>query len=197
MLILAQSGDAVNRHRFHKILNDLVSHGTSGNECWGAWDSDGSKGWGGGYGHSCIHSGFTTSSGDIATAWYNYVLTSAGTIFDENATKTQPATNTDTATESICPKGWTLPSNTQIHTIAPNTGSSAAYVPVFLPTLGGYYSNGVQNSETVGTFYVGREAVDGARRGAMRYYNDRLNATSQPRRGGYPIRCVQKSQLTI
>ena len=134
-----------------------------------------------------------TSSGDATTVWYNYALTTAGTIVDENATQAQPATNTDTATESICPKGWALPSSEQIYTIAPNSGSSAAYVPVFLPVVGGYISNGVVNGETTTAYYYGSEAKNGAQRGVIRFNSDKLNAAVNARRGGYYIRCVQKS----
>ena len=102
------------------------------------------------------------------------------------ATSSNPATNTTTATESICPKGWTLPNKTQI--------DSQRDVSSFSPVLGGNYRNGTLDGETTNGFWWGNEAYGGARRYSLNYDGDSLYigyyGTSRRRNGLY-IRCVQ------
>ena len=98
------------------------------------------------------------------------------------------------ATESICPKGWTLPTETKTRTIAPNTPGSATYVPSFSPVMGGYYANsGLQNEDTKG-YWWGSTAYNGATRKYINYENGNLITYSLGVRSrGYYIRCVQAS----
>ena len=170
---------------------DLVSHGSgSTDKCYGTWRDATQTGWGPAYQYPCIHSGIIRTSGDITTAWYNYVLATAGTISDENTTSSSPATNTTTATESICPKGWALPSDTQIRSIDKNTGS---YISSFSPVLGGYYYSGILSYEDTRGYWWSSTAYNGVVRRALGYDNSALYTTSGVRRNGYYIRCVQKS----
>ena len=126
--------------------------GTSGGECYGTYSSSiPSDNKGAVYVNSCIHSDtvlaeYTYDEVDTPTVWYNYVLATAGTITETSSTAT--AINTNTTTESICPKGWTLPAIKQIDNLTGGVGSggSTVYVPVFNPMLGGAYSNGTRNS---------------------------------------------------
>ncbi|MBR3270121.1 hypothetical protein IKG07_02640 [Candidatus Saccharibacteria bacterium] len=62
-------------------------------------------------------------------AWYNYPATTAGTITGSTSAE---------ATESICPRGWKIPSYTEGSTIANN----ATYTTLFNPSLGSNYHNG-------------------------------------------------------
>ena len=162
---------------------DLVTYGTSGKECWGNYNSTSQKGYGPAYENNCIHSGTIVISGDLPTNWYNYTLATAGTIIDENTTQSTPATNTTKATESICPKGWTLPSKTQI--------DSQRDVASFSPVLGGYYFNGTLYNETTHGFWWGSEAYIGAVRYAMGYNGSSLYTDLNVRRAGRYVRCVQ------
>ena len=50
-----------------------------------------------------------------------------------NKSDTDDSGNLNTATESVCPKGWTLPSKKQLD----NNRDTANFNPV----LGGYYDN--------------------------------------------------------
>ncbi|MBQ3441248.1 hypothetical protein IJG27_02980, partial [Candidatus Saccharibacteria bacterium] len=127
---------------------DLATYGTSGKECYGGWSSTTSTGWGPAYENSCIHSGTIKALGDLPTNWYNYALASAGTIIDENTTSSNPAANTTAATESICPKGWTLPNKTQISSIGSSSGSTT-YISIFSPVPGGSYYNSNLNDENI------------------------------------------------
>ena len=168
------------------------TYGTSGKECYGVYNSTTQTGWGPGYGNGCIHSGTIAVSGDLPTNWYNYTLATAGTIIDENTTQQNPATNTDTATESICPKGWVLPSRAQTLSIGPSSGSST-YVSVFSPVLGGNYtSGGGLKNENLGGFWWSSDAYGGARRYRLDYSDNNLKSYyNGQRHNGYYIRCVQ------
>ncbi|MBR3252724.1 hypothetical protein IKF84_01485, partial [Candidatus Saccharibacteria bacterium] len=93
--------------------------GTSGGECYGTYSSSTQTGSGAGYTNACIHSGSNDyTSGN--TVWYNYGTATAGTIVDTSSTSN--ANNTNVSTESVCPKGWTLPTIAQTRTIGPDTG---------------------------------------------------------------------------
>ena len=167
---------------------DLVTYGTSGKECYGTWNSTTQKGWGPGYENSCIHSGTIISSGDLPTNWYNYALASAGTIIDEDTSSSNPATNTTKATESICPKGWTLPNQTQIRSVY----SDSAYVSNFSPVLGGTYGNGTLYDESTRGGWWGSETYIGAARYRLVYDGSSLYTGGNVRRhGGVYVRCVQ------
>ena len=171
---------------------DLVSRGTNtsgSNQCYGTYSSSTGIASGGGYTNSCIHSGANEYTS--GTAWYNYALASAGTI-----TGTSNTTNT---AQSICPKGWTLPSTTQMNTIGsiaggtgPETGSNT-YIPEFSPVLGGHYANGSSYYEaTIGLWWGSTASTDHDR--YCLYYNGSILYTDWAGRyfGRY-IRCVSSS----
>ena len=155
------------------------------NQCWGYYDSDTRIGYGPAYQYACIHSGSNEYSGGN-TVWYNYVTASAGTIIDENTTSDNPVTNTNPTTESICPKGWALPSKTQI--------DSNKDVTNFLPVLGGGYYNGALRDEDTYGGWWGATVDVATRRYGVFYNGTSLTTTSGLRRGyGRYIRCVQAS----
>ncbi|MBQ3440853.1 hypothetical protein IJG27_00880 [Candidatus Saccharibacteria bacterium] len=124
----------------------------------------------------------------MPTNWYNYALASAGTIIDKNTTSTNPATNTDPATESICPKGWTFPDKAKIDSIG---DGSSAYIPSFSPVLGGYYYNGTLDNEDTQGRWWGSTAYAGARRYGLFYNGSSLYTNNGYRRTGIYVRCVQ------
>ena len=92
------------------------------------------------------------------------------------------------ATESICPKGWALPSQAQIRPIG---NSTSTYAPSFSPVLGGYYGNGTLSSEATYGSWWGSEAYDGAVRYRLSYDGSSLSTRSGRRHVGYYVRCVQ------
>ena len=172
-------------------LQTIYCDGPSGKECYGSYNSTTEKGWGPSYENNCIHSGTIVSSGDLPTNWYNYTLASAGTIIDEDTTSSSPATNTADSTESICPKGWTLPSRVQTRSIGPSAGSST-YVSNFSPVLGGYYSNGTLYNEDTHGYWWGSTAYNGALRYYLGYNGSSLYTGNGYRRHvGVYVRCVQ------
>ena len=110
-------------------------------------------------------------------------MATAGTIIDENATSSNPATNTTTATESICPKGWTLPSKTQT--------DSQKDITSFSPVPGGYYGNGTLYDEATFGYWWVSEAYNGAVRYLLRYNGSSLYTNRGNRPDGFYVRCVQ------
>ena len=168
---------------------DLVSHGknTVGkNECWGTYNSTTQAGYGPAYENPCVHSGIIKTSSDISTVWYNFMLATAGTIMDINTSSSSPATNMTKATESVCPKGWTLPNLTQIA----GNRNVASFSPVF---GGGYSGSTLVNESTVG-YWWGSEAVNGTMRYYLRYNSNGnyLSTGTDNRFVGFYVRCVQK-----
>ena len=162
---------------------DLVSHGTDTagqNECYG------NSGYGPGYQYSCIHSSNPTKNNIVDSVWYNYSLASAGTIIDENTTQANPATNTNTATESVCPKNWALPTAKQID----NNRDTANFNLV----LGGAYSNGVLVDEDTRGYWSGSDAYIDARRYRLSYNGSSLSTNYGSRHVGMYIRCVSEEK---
>ena len=153
------------------------------NQCNGTWVSD-SQAYGPGFQYACVHSGSTEYSGGD-TVWYNYILATAGTIIDENTDSEHPATNTTTATESICPKGWTLPTKIQI--------DSQRNIASFSPVLGGYYSNGTLYDEDTRGVWWGSTAYNSALRYGLLYNGSSLYTSYYRRLDGRYVRCVQAS----
>ena len=112
-----------------------------------------------------------------------------------DTTSSNPVTNTSPATESICPKGWTLPSNTQIHTIGNNTST---YVSNFSPVLGGRYYSSALNDEDNRGFWWSSEASNNARRYRLNYNGNTLYSSSDGTRlGGFYIRCINKQKTVL
>ena len=87
------------------------------------------------------------------------------------------------AAESICPKGWTLPSKTQI--------DSQRNITSFSPVLGGHYRNGTLYYEGTHGFWWGSTAYSGALRYYLGYNGSSLYTGNYFRRDGFYVRCVQ------
>ncbi len=169
-----------------KVQNSLVSHGASGQECYGSYNSTTETGWGPAYINSCIHSDSNEYSGGN-TVWYDYTLATAGTIVNKDATDTTG--NLNTATESVCPKGWTLPSKTQI--------DNQRNVASFSPVLGGNYGNGTLFNEATRGVWWGSEAYNGATRYNLYYNGSSLYTSYGGRSGGFYIRCVSEEKTVL
>lgn len=164
----------------------MVEYGQSGEECYGTYDSTTpTNSTGLGYTTACIHSGANSGTNGNNTVWYNYAAASAGTIVT-------PGSSTDTteATESICPKGWKLPSGTQIQDLITAIGSSPS---TFNPILGGLYLNGNNSTEDVRGYWwsTSNNTSIGPQRTGVGYYNGSLYRNDSYRRYfGLHVRCV-------
>ncbi|MBQ3441558.1 hypothetical protein IJG27_04630 [Candidatus Saccharibacteria bacterium] len=92
----------------------------------------------------------------------------------------------NTATESVCPKGWTLPTIKQLDNNRDTTN--------FSPVLGGDYYNGTLNVGATRGYWWGSEAYIGARRYNLRYDGSSLSTISGGRHDGFYVRCVSKEK---
>ncbi|MBQ3292982.1 hypothetical protein IJG93_01570 [Candidatus Saccharibacteria bacterium] len=155
-------------------FSDLTIQGTSGGECYGTYESPS----GTGYTSSCIHSG-SNDYIDENTVWYNYALASANTVTGIK--------NTNVANESICPKGWTLPSYVQ----SKNNNNTTDFTPV----LGGNYVNGILYNEDIRGYWWISEAYSETLRYFLYYDGSNLTiGTGGIRYDGFYIRCVSEEK---
>ena len=180
---------------------DLVTHGTNtegANECYGSYNSTTQTGSGPGYVNACIHSGGNEYSGHTSdpaknqTVWYNYAIASAGTITSKD--NTDITGNMNTATESVCPKGWTLPSKKQIDNIGGASPGSTTYITSFSPVLGGGQRNGTLYDEARAGVWWTSETYNNTLRYILRYNGDNLYNSYNRREDGYYIRCVSEEK---
>ena len=168
-----------------------MKRGTSGGECYGWWSASTGTGGGVGYANACVHSGSNDYTGGN-TVWYNYTSATAGTITETG--------NVATATESLCPKGWSLPTAIQIHDIGPDATGSTAYVGSFSPVYGGRYENGILYAGSDRGYWYSSEFYDGQSRQTLLYYYDEsilsgaLTGTRGGRYAGFYIRCVSEEK---
>ena len=114
----------------------------------------------------------------------NYAIASAGTIVEPNTI--DDATNMNTATESICPKGWTLPTMKQIDNNRDLTNFSLV--------LGGSYVNGTLVNEATYGRWWGSEAYSGARRYNLVYNGSSLSTYNSNRSSALYVRCVSEEK---
>ncbi len=155
---------------------DLVTYGSD--KCvWTSSDTP-DMGW---Y-NACMRSRSTEATTPADGVWYNYAAATAGTI-------TGYSNGTD-ATESICPKGWTLPTYTQIHNLVTLIGSTPS---TFSPVYGGLYNDGALYGETENGDWWSSTAsgTDFHTRYGLSYYEGELSgAAGEGRLDGFYIRCI-------
>lgn len=108
--------------------------------------------------------------------WYNYAATSANTI--------KGSSNTNSATQSLCPAGWRLPTGNEQADIA-------SYKTEYSPITSGRYWNGSLGLTTTGLWWSST-AYDAINRYDLRYTNNTLysNGPDAPRVAGFYIRCI-------
>ena len=92
----------------------------------------------------------------------------------------------NTATESLCPNGWTLPTYKQIDANRDIDG--------FSPVLGGDYVNGALYNEDPHGFWWGSTASNGAMRYRLSYNGSSLYTNGSVRLNGLYIRCVSEEK---
>ena len=121
-----------------------------------------------------IHNSGNTTNG----YWYNYCAASAGTVCSD----TKKSTSYD-----ICPKGWRLPTNSEISAI---TGTS--YISAFSPVTGGYYNNGSLSSTSSG-FWWSSIPQSGPWQFFLYYEDSSLKVNINARSFGFYMRCIRSS----
>ena len=123
----------------------------------------------------CYHISDNTEYG----VYYNYAGVSAGTITGNS--------NSTEATQSVCPAGWTLPTNSQQSGI---TGTD--YVSSFSPVYSGDYSGGSLYDVGSRGYWWSSTAYDSTFRYDLLYSSGGLYTDSDGRYHGYSARCVRK-----
>ena len=102
-----------------------------------------------------------------------------------------------TAKVADSPKGWTLPSQTQLDSIGGPDVGSAIYINIFSPALGGNYRNAVLDNESKYGYWWGSTAFNGAVRYRLGYDGSNLytgrSSLYGRRNDGLYIRCIQAS----
>ena len=131
-----------------------------------------------GYGNVCsTHSSGNSNTGNKPTAWYNYAAATAGSITGYS--------NTTTANNDICPKGWKIPSYSQLSNIR-------SYSNEFKPVAGGWYNNGSLRDRTTIGFWWSANSINETMRRRLSFDNPALVADYRQRSDGGYIRCVMK-----
>ena len=92
----------------------------------------------------------------------------------------------NTATESVCPKGWTLPTTKQIDNNRSTTN--------FNLVQGGGYSNGTLYDEDTRGNWWGSTASNGAGRYSLNCNGSSLYTGRNYRLVGYYVRCVSEEK---
>ena len=112
-------------------------------------------------------------------------IASAGTITNKN--DSDESGNLNTATESVCPKGWTLPSKKQVD----NNGITTNFNSV----LGGYYDNTALANKAMYGFWWSSETDGSVNRYRLTYNGNSLYTGSLGLRYyGLYIRCVSEEK---
>ena len=114
--------------------------------------------------------------------YYNYCAASAGTVCNN--------TTAEDATDSICPKGWELPTRDEMNSIT-------SYTSAFSPVLSGYYVNGsLGNTGFYGNWWSAT-AYDSGNQYSLYYNRGSLFVGSSTKFGGFSVRCINPGSLTI
>ena len=127
------------------------------------------------------HDSENTSNG----VWYNYAAASAKTILTSS--------NTNEATEDICPAGWHLPNYDDTKpagSVNSLAGISSVGVTAFQPVTGGYYYGGSINAPGNG-YWWSSTAVNSGYRYYLYYNGSSLDTSYNSRYYGMYIRCVR------
>ena len=122
----------------------------------------------------------TISSNTSYGGYYNYCAASAGTVCN-NTTKQD-------ATQDICPKGWRLPTSSEIDGI-----NGISYVSAFSPVLSGAYDNGSLHSTGSRGYWWPATAYDSNYQYNLVYNGGSLNTNSSHKNIGLSVRCVRSS----
>ena len=153
---------------------DLLTYGSNDKQCFGSTTSDIS-----GYTTPCIHS----SSNNDYGVWYNFAAATANTINTKN---------TDVeSTQSICPKGWGLPSGTESTDLITTLGSNTN---AFNPVLGGIYYDGTYSDKDTRSTWWSSTASSNIHRQAIYWQvpSPGLYMNASYRRTGVYVRCILK-----
>ena len=110
--------------------------------------------------------------------YYNYCAASAGTVCNN--------TTAEDATDSICPKGWRLP------TYGEQSGITS-YTSAFSPVYSGYYGTGSLYYTGSYGYWWSATASYSNNQNRLYYYGGSLKITDSNKYYGYSVRCIHSS----
>ena len=113
--------------------------------------------------------------------YYNYCAASAGTACSSSSAQN--------ATQDICPKGWRLPTGSEMDGIT-------SYVSAFSPVYSGNY-NGSSLSDTGSSGYWWSASVRFGHQLSLRYSSGSLNASLNDKYRGFSVRCIRSNPGTL
>ena len=131
-------------------------------------------------GNSYTEARSTISSNTSYGGYYNYCAASAGTV----CSQTQAS-----ASQSICPKGWELPTKAQFDAIAGNSSYRSAFSPVY----SGYYVDGSLYYTGSYGYWWSATAYNSNYQYILYYGGGSLGTDFNGKRYGYSVRCVRSS----
>ena len=110
--------------------------------------------------------------------YYNYCAASAGTVCSSSSAQD--------ALQDICPKGWRLPTNSEMSGIT-------SYVSAFSPVYSGYYYNGsLSNTGSYG-YWWSATANSSSNQYSLSYYGGSLYTYGSSKNLGFSVRCIRSS----
>ena len=124
----------------------------------------------------------TISSNTSYGGYYNFCAASAGTNCQTSSTF-----NT---TYDICPKGWRLPTNSEMSGI---TGYASAFSPVY---SGNYYNGSLYETGSYG-YWWSATAVSSSNQYRLRYGGGSLYTISSDKSLGLSVRCIRSNPGTL
>ncbi|MBQ2659365.1 InlB B-repeat-containing protein [Candidatus Saccharibacteria bacterium] len=119
---------------------------------------------------------YTNNTYNVTGGWYNYCAASAGTVCD--------STTTENANSDICPKGWRLPTNSEM-------GNVASASRDYWKFGAGYYGGGYLQGASSDSYWWSATANGATRQYSLRYYNGSLNTNGTGNYFGFFVRCVR------
>ena len=125
----------------------------------------------------------TCSSSSPCYSYYSYVAATAGTNPSSGA-----------ATADICPKGWRLPTQAEMQTMANSytTGATMTASPFLGVYAGHYYSSSFGNGGSNG-YYWSSTAYSSTYAYRLYFYSSGSTVSYDYKRLGFSVRCVAKS----
>ena len=124
----------------------------------------------------------TISSNTSYGGYYNYCAASAGT-------DCQTSSAFDT-TQDICPKGWRLPTNSEMSGIT-------SYSSAFSPVLSGYYSSGTLNGTGSNGYWWSATAYNSNGQYYLYYGGSSLYTLNSNKNNGFSVRCIRSNPGTL
>ena len=122
---------------------------------------------------------YTKNTYNATGGWYNYCAASAGTVCDSGTT--------ENANSDICPKGWRLPTDSEMNNVA----SAAHFNWKF---YAGYYDNGSLQDASTLSFWWSATAYSAEYQYSPYYISGSLYTGGSSKCRGFFVRCVREDR---